>query len=211
MKHAPLAGLCLALLAPAAMALDASSVKLSVYSVMLSTSPLCSSPVTVFSNPTPVDVDFLSGPTLGKGNPADGTYNCVIIKMKDLIRFKPSGSAGSCVAGNEYTIDVCRSENSGTSGAPDSTGAPTACTGTDSAPAADTVYLYLTTNSSAGSVGNTFSQPTSTASGNGLNLTAPLVISGNAKSKFVVNATGKVDGAHGPCGMEPPIFGFEKL
>ncbi len=211
MKPSSSIGLCLALLAPAALALDASSVKLSVYAVMLSTSPLCSSPVTVFSNPTPVDVDFLSGPTLGKGSPADGSYNCVIIKMKDLIRFKPSCSAGSCLADTEYTIDVCRSDNSGSTAAPDASGAPIACTGTDTAPAADTVYLYLTTNSSAGSGGQTFSQPTSTVSGNGLNLTAPLVISGNAKSKFVVNASGKVDGSHGPCGMNPPVFGFEKL
>ena len=39
----------------------------------------------------------------------------------------------------------------------------------------------------------------------------PLVIAGSAKSKFVVNASGKVDGSYSTCGMNPPIFGFSKL
>lgn len=194
-----------------AMALDASSLKLQVYSAMLSTSPLCSSPVTVFSSPSATEVDFLSTPTLGSGNPADATYQCVIIKMSDLIKFTPSASSGSCTAGTEYVADVCRTDNGGTTHAPDAAGSVTSCTGTDAAPHADPVYLYLTTNASAGSGGQTFTQPTSASSTNGLHLTAPLVISGSAKSKFVVNATGKVSGADVACGMNPPVFGFQPV
>ena len=200
------------LLSSQAMALDASSLKLQVYSVMLSTSPLCTSPVTVFSSPTATEVDFLAAPTLGSGNPADGTYNCVVIKMSDLIKFTPSASAGLCTSGTQYVADVCRSDNGGTTQAPDAAGAPTVCLGTDAAPVSDAVYLYLTTNASAGTGGgNTFMQPTSTSSTNGLNLTAPLVIAGAAKSKFVVNATGKVGSDSVSCGMNPPVFGFQKL
>ncbi len=203
--------LCSALLAASsAMALDASSLKLQVFSVMLSTSPLCTSPVTVFSSVAPTEVNFLSTPTLGGGNPPDGTYECVIIKMSDLIKFTPSSSGGSCAAGVEYTADVCRTDNGGMTQAPD-TGASTLCTGTDPAPASDAVHLYLTTNSTAGTGGQTFLQPTSTSSTNGLNLTAPLVISGAASSKFIVNATGKVSGVDITCGMNPPVFGFQKL
>ncbi|MCE9658172.1 MAG: hypothetical protein K8R60_06395 [Burkholderiales bacterium] len=208
----PLLLLGAALASSSAFALDASSLKLQVYSVMLSTSPLCTSPVTVFSSPTATEVDFLAAPTLGSGNPADATYNCVIIKMSDLIKFTPSASAGLCMAGTQYTADVCRSDNGGMTKAPDAAGAPTVCTGTDAAPVSDPVYLYLTTNASAGSGGgNTFMQPTSTASTDGLNLTAPLVISGTARSKFVVNATGKVGSDSVSCGMNPPVFGFQKL
>lgn len=203
--------ICGALLAASsAMALDASSLKLQVYSVMLSTSPLCTSPVTVFSSVAPTEVNFLAAPTLGSGNPPDGTYQCVIIKMSDLIKFTPSATGGSCTAGIEYTADVCRTDNGGTTQAPD-TGVPTACTGTDPAPVSDAVHLYLTTNSTAGSGGQTFMQPTGTTSTNGLNLTAPLIISGSASSKFIVNATGAVSGADTTCGMNPPIFGFQKL
>jgi hypothetical protein len=200
-----------ALFSAHAHALDASSLKLQVYSVMLSTSPLCTSPVTVFSSATPTEVDFLAAPTLGSGNPPDGTYQCVIIKMSDLIKFTPSTSAGLCSASTQYTADVCRTDNGGMTQAPDAAGAPTVCNGTDAAPVSDPVYLYLTTNPTAGSGGNTFMQPTSLTSTNGLNLTAPLVIAGAAKSKFIVNATGKVGDDGVSCGMNPPTFGFQKL
>jgi hypothetical protein len=200
-----------ALFSAHAHALDAKSLKLQVYSVMLSTSPLCTSPVTVFASTTPTEVDFLAAPTLGSGNPPDGTYQCVIIKMSDLIKFTPSTSAGLCSASTQYTADVCRTDNGGTTQAPDAAGAPTVCNGTDAAPVSDPVYLYLTTNVTAGSGGNTFMQPTSLTSTNGLNLTAPLVIAGAAKSKFIVNATGKVGDDGVSCGMNPPTFGFQKL
>jgi len=211
MKSFQLALAAAALFSTNAGALDASSLKLQVYSVMLSTSPLCTSPVTVFSSASATEVDFLATPTLGSGNPPDATYHCVIIKMSDLIKFTPKTSAGLCVAGTQYVADVCRSDNGGTTQAPDPVGAPTACTGTDAAPVSDAVYLYLTTNASAGTGGNTFMPPTDASSTNGLNLTAPLVIAGTAKSKFIVNATGKVGDDGVSCGMNPPVFGFEKL
>jgi len=212
MKSAKFAVLAAALLSTSAWALDASSLKLQVYSVMLSTSPLCTSPVTVFSSATPTEVDFLAAPTLGSGNPPDATYECVIIKMSDLIKFTPSTSAGLCSASVQYTADVCRSDNGGTTQAPDAAGVPSTCTGTDAAPVSDAVYLYLTTNATAGSGGgSTFLQPTGPSSTNGLNLTAPLVVAGTAKSKFIVNATGKVGDDGVSCGMNPPVFGFKKL
>ena len=211
MKPYSVIGALLSLIASSAMALDASSIKLSVQSVMLSTSPLCGSPVIVFNTAVPVEMDFLANPTLGSGSPPDATYNCVIIKMSDLIKFKPSSTAGSCVASTEYTIDICRADNGGTTRAPDAAGAASVCSGTDAAPQSNSVYLYLTTNGTAGTGGNTFLQPDSTSSGSGLKLSAPLVISGTTRSKFVVNATGKVDGANGPCGLDPPVFGFQKL
>lgn len=190
---------------------DASSLKLKVYSIMLSTSSLCTSPITVFSSAVPTEVDFLASPTLGSGNPADGTYNCVIIKMSDNIKFKPTTSSGSCVSGVEYVNDVCRSDNGGTTQAPDAVGAATSCTGTDPLPVPDIVHLYLTTNALAGTGGNTFLQPTSSSSTNGIKLISPLVVAGTAKSKFVVNAAGAVDGSNSTCGMNPPAFGFVKL
>src|SRR5436190_21784734 len=119
MKPLKLAFAAAALLSSSAWALDASSLKLQVYSVMLSTSPLCTNPYTVFNSTSPTEVDFLSAPTLGSGNPPDATYNCVIIKMSDIIKFMPSTSGGLCTAGTEYTADVCRSDNNATTQAPD--------------------------------------------------------------------------------------------
>ena len=124
MKSLKLALVAATLLSANASALDASSLKLQVYSVMLSTSPQCTSPVTVFSSATPTEVDFLATPTLGSGNPPDGTYHCVIIKMSDLIKFTPSTTAGLCSASVQYTADVCRTDNGGITQAPDAVGAP---------------------------------------------------------------------------------------
>ena len=195
-----------------AAALNASSLKLKVYSVMISTSALCTNPITIFSSITPTEVDFLAAPTLGSGNPPDGTYNCIIIKMSDVIKFKSSTTSGLCNSNIENSTDICRSDNSGSTRAPDAGGTASSCTGTDAAPISDIVYLYLTTNTSAGTGGNTFLQPLDANSTNGLPLTAPLVISGTGRSKFVVNATGKVDDASGTsCGMNPPVFGFVRL
>lgn len=188
---------------------DASSLKLQVYSVMLSTSPLCTNPYTVFASDTAREVDFLVAPTLGSGNPPDATYQCVIIKMSDIIKFTPTTTLGSCSAGTEYSADICRTDNGGTTQAPN--GAPSACTGTDDAPHADPVYMYLTTNPSVGNGGGGLMPPTDANSTNGLPLSTPLVISGRARSKFVVNATGKVGSDGTRCGMNPPAFGFKKL
>jgi len=188
---------------------DASSLKLQVYSVMLSTSPLCTNPYTVFASDTPREVDFLSAPTLGSGNPPDATYECVIIKMSDIIKFTPATTVGLCNAGTEYSADICRTDNSGTSQAPG--GPAVACTGTDTAPHADQVHMYLTTNASVGNGGGGLMQPTDASSTNGLRLSAPLVISGKTRSKFVVNAAGKVGSDGTSCGMNPPAFGFQRV
>jgi hypothetical protein len=183
----------------------ASSLKLQVYSVMLSTSPLCSSPVTVFSNSTPTEVDFLAMPTLGAGDPPDGTYHCVIIKMTDAIKFKPAANDGiSCVLGAETTGDVCQTAE--VTRAPDSLATPTPCT----TGATDTVYLYLSTGKTTVGGGHAFEQPTGPNT-NGVALTSPLVISGTARSKFVVNLANKVDGSGATCGINAPAFDFQKL
>jgi hypothetical protein len=212
MKSSKFALAAAALFSTSAWALDAASLKLQVYAVMLSTSPLCTSPVTVFSSASPTEVDFLATPTLGSGNPPDAKYECVIIKMSDLIKFTPKTSGGLCSSSFEYTADVCRADNGGTTQAPDG---PTAvCHGTDPAPGvvavpiADPVYLYLTTNQFAGGGGNTFMQPTDASSTNGLKLGAALVVAGTAKSKFVVNATNAVGSDAFGCGMMPPTFSF---
>ncbi|MCX7220543.1 MAG: hypothetical protein NTY70_16915 [Burkholderiales bacterium] len=163
--------LCAVLASTNAIALNASSLKLKVYAIMLSTSPLCTNPFTV----------------------------------------SPSTSGGACVGGTEYVAETCSTNNHGTSNAPDVATVST-CTGTDAAPVPDIVYLYLSTNPLAGTGGNTFLQPGNTSSTSGIHLSAPLVIAGNARSKFVVNATGSVDGTSGgSCGMNPPAFGFQKL
>ncbi len=190
---------------------SASSLKLSVYSVMVSTSPFCTSPITIFNNAAPTLLDFITKPTLGSSgsptNPPDGTYNCVIIKMSDNIVFTPVAAAGaSCAAGTQYTTDVCTNTSSMT--VPNS-GVTTACTGTGTVASADIVYMYLTTNANASTGSNAFLQPANVASTNGIKIANPLVVSGNASSKFIVNTANKVGTGGGACGINAPVFDFQ--
>ena len=190
---------------------SASSLKLSVYSVMVSTSPFCTNPITIFDNATATQLDFISKPTLGSSgsptNPADGTYNCVIIKMSDNILFTPIAAAGaSCAAGTQYTTDVCTTTSNKT--VPNS-GVTTACTGSGTVPSVDVVYMYLTTNANASTGSNAFLQPTNAASTNGIKIANPLVVSGNLSSKFIVNTANKVGTGGGACGINAPVFDFQ--
>jgi hypothetical protein len=205
MKFRSIALCCAGLLCSIANATtDASSLKLQVYSVMLSTSPQCTSPVTVFSNTTPTEVDFLVAPTLGSGNPPDGTYPCIIIKMSDTIKFTPTTNDGSCTGNQQYTTDVCQTGES--TRAPDAVGSANAC----STGAPDLVYLYLTTGRIGSGGGNAFLQPLAPNNTTyGVNLTSPLVVSGTATAKIVVTAKNAVDGSGPSCGMNAPVFGFK--
>jgi hypothetical protein len=225
---------CLALL-PAAYAVDnagdiglsASSLTFKVYKMAVSTSALCTNLITVVDNGnTPVSVDFLANPDLGSGVLANGTYNCIVIEFSDVLSFTPSSTSngGSCVSGVSRNLDICRSDNGGSSKLTD--GTTTTCTGTNGAnagvygtPGADRVAIYLSTGVTSG--GNDAFNPPLTLGVNthGLNLASPLVITGTSSGKFTVNPTGKVcDSAHstcggvaGTCGMQPPVFSFTKF
>lgn len=150
------------------------------------------------------EVDFLVAPTLGSGNPPDGTYQCIIIKMSDAIKFTPTSNDGTCTGSVQYATDVCQSGEF--TQAPDAGGVTTACT----TGAADLVYLYLTTGRSGSGGGNAFLQPLAPNNTTyGVNLNSPLVVSGTATAKFVVTAAGAVDGSGASCGMNAPVFGFK--
>ena len=199
--------------------LTASSLKLKVYKLAVSTSPLCTNLVTVLDNgSTPTEVDFLALPDLGSGTVADGTYPCVVIEFTDIIKFTPStnSTSGNCLTTVEETLDICRTDSSGSSKLIDGTTTTCGVQGT-----ADRVAVYLSTGA-AGDNEDAFNPPTSVGdTQRGINLTSALVVSGTTSGKFVVNPAGKVcdtnaagcAGAGGgtDCEMDAPVFGFSKL
>lgn len=207
--------------------LSASALTFKVYKMAVSTSPLCTNMITVVDNGnTPVAVNFLGNPDLGNGVLANGTYHCIAIEFSDVLSFTPSSTStgGSCASGVPRNLDICRSDNAGSSKLID--GTTTSCTGTNGANAglygtagADRVAIYLSTGVTVG--GNDAFNPPLTLGVNthGFNLVSPLVITGTSAGKFTVNPTGKVcDSAHstcggiaGTCGMEPPVFSFTKI
>lgn len=189
---------------------DPASLKIRVYAVYASTSAQCTNPVQVFLNNTGSYVNFLTGPTLGGGDLPDGTYNCVIIKMSDLIKHTPLTTATTCVAGTEYTSGVCHVPQTADSltGVADIT-----CRGDGSTAGSveDTVFMYLTTDAAASTSNKAFNRPVTAGDGNGIKLGAPLIISATTRAKFVVNGTGKVVANGSDCGMNAPTFTFQNL
>jgi hypothetical protein len=212
--------------------LSASSIKLKVYKMAVSTSPLCTGLITVLDNGnTPTEVDFLQNPSLGSGSLADGTYPCIVIEFSDLVKFTPSSNSTStnCLASTEYTLDVCRAGGD-TSVLID--GTVTNCTGTSGANintygtfGDDRVAMYISTATTGGA--DVFNRPTALGdNAHGLNLGAALTIAGSSSGKFVVNPVGKVcdnnnascEGGPGGsgvgtgrCEMGPPAFSFSKI
>ena len=187
------------------------SLKLKIYKFAVSTSPYCTNLITVVDNGnSPVDVEFVGGANLGSGTLVDGTYPCVVIEMSDNVKFIPNGSStsGNCVSAAESIIDICRTDNGGTSTLID--GTTVTCTGTDpNTPIANRVAMYLSTVSSGG--GDTFEAPTLLSTTHGLLLGSSLVVSGASVGQFRMNADNQIQDDGVACGMNAPAFSFTKI
>lgn len=205
----------IALLTLNALALDTgfspASLKLKIYKFAVSTSPYCTNLITVVDNGnSPVDVEFVGGANLGSGVLADGTYPCVVIEMSDNVKFTPNGTStsGNCQSGNESIIDICRSDNGGTSTLID--GTTVTCTGTDpGSPISNRVAMYLSTVTTGGS--DTFQAPTLISTTHGLTLGSSLVVSGSSVAQFRMNADNQVQDDGVSCGLNAPAFSFSKI
>lgn len=91
-----------------------SELKITVYQVSVSLNADCSNPQTILSSTTGTETNFLSSPSLGSGAIPNGTYNCIMITMDDVIKFRPTANDGAtCTAGTEYAIDLCRANGGG--------------------------------------------------------------------------------------------------
>lgn len=191
---------------------DPASLKLKVFGVYASTSAQCTNPIKVFLRTTADYVDMLQNPTLGGGDLPDGTYNCVIIKMSDVIKHTPKETDESCIAGTEYSGEVCRAGGEGGL-ATALDGSPITCTGdgTSAGVGDDTLFMFMTTDPSASTGGRAFELPLTPGDGKGIKLGSPLVISSTSRAKFVVDASGGVVSGGGECGINAPKFSFEKL
>ncbi len=126
---------------------------MTVYAAYISTSADCSSPILVEdhgSTGREIDMISQSGPTLFSGNPAAGTYPCIILKIKDTMNFKVDSTAVTdhpeCTSTTtEHTFDVYRDGNSDDGLQVDMNGAAVDARGSASSPVADTIYVFAST------------------------------------------------------------------
>ncbi len=203
-----LALLCVLLSLPLSAATDPTEIDVKVLAVYMSKDPFCTSPIEVFTTSEPGFVDFLGGPTVGQLDNSkfyyDGTYRCIIVKMSETIQFVPLLGSGTCVSGNKFSTNICAAGivTTGVDGT----------TSTCTADAGDSVYLYLSTASTAATLStstNPFAPPTATTLTNGLTLSSGISIAGSINLKFVVNAFGKIGAVNGVCDINNPTFDFK--
>jgi hypothetical protein len=126
---------------------DPGSLRIGVYALYISTNPNCSGAIEVQNyGATPSVKDLVNSPTLFSGSPDPGSYQCVGIKMSDVLDVVPDSTFGNCTAGTHYLGDIYRA---GESDWKDIDLNQIVGTGTDSAPADDQVLLVLTRDTTA--------------------------------------------------------------
>ncbi len=183
---------------PAAEAfVDPSSVLIKIYEIRLSHSADCSNSILMVSNPTGLTQDFVSNPTLGSGAIPNGSYQCIMVKLSNLITFTPATGEGFCAAGASTTRNVFQA--SGNSISIDPNGATIHGIGTTSDTTENPFWAYFKIG------GGTDDCKTPAAA---CTLSSPINISGDRTGTLVVDFDQKIDGSQNPCDVRAPIFSF---
>lgn len=175
----------------------AASLTIKLYALYISTHADCSSPQLVQDlGAAGVDKDFMTNPVLFEGTPASDTYQCVMMKMSDVLNMKPGATFGACVAGANYAGDIYRA---GESDWVDVNLGHITGTGTDDVPADDHVTIFM-------------SRDTAAAMARGISphqllpLQSSLVVPG--QTTFRMDASNAVATNGVQCGIEPPVMSF---
>jgi hypothetical protein len=178
---------------------DPSAVRIGMYALWISSNGDCSSPTLVQDYGDAGEVkDLVQNPVLFSAEAADATYECVIIRMSDVVGFESASSFGTCEENVAYEQDIYRE---GQTDWKDADLNPIIGTGTDSLPSNDHVALVMTTDPTA-AIGRGFS------SNQVIALASPLVVPG--QSTFYWNGQGSVTSEPGyPCGLQPGAPAFQ--
>jgi hypothetical protein len=177
---------------------DPGALRIGVYALYISPNADCSSPVLVQDYGATASVkDFVSNPVLFTGSPASGSYQCVAIKMSDVIRVQPATTFSVCDSSVEYAGDIYRA---GETDWKDIDLNPIIGTGSDSVPADDHVTIILTRDTVA-------AQARGFSTNQTLTLGSDLVVP--SQSTFYWNGQGTVTDAGGQCGVNPGHPSFQ--
>ena len=175
----------------------AGSLTIHLYALWISHAADCSNPVLVQQHPAAgVDKDFMQSPVLFQGTPATGSYQCVMMKMSDVLRMRPATTFGSCDASVEYVGDIYRD---GETDWVDQDLNPIVGTGSDETPTDDHVTIFMTRSPSA-------AMARGISENQVVELGSNLIVPG--QSTFVMDASHAVLSYQGQCGIEKPEISF---
>ena len=159
------------------------------------------------------EFDMVSAPTLFSGAPAAGTYNCMILELSDIIKFRPDRVAqdahtvAKCNVELDYYFDIFTESqpywyNPVTDTDDTATGVDQYATETDYASNYQAVYQFATTDADA----VTALHPNAQA----MVLTAPIVLSGEAVDvNFILDTRDKITAGYSTvdtCSLEQPTI-----
>ena len=134
------------------------SVKIKAYSVYIAQNADCSSPVLVGDKGATADYQELMGATkpilFSAPSVTAGTYNCIILKISDILKFTPDTEAqtfsgGVCVAGTEVNFDIHKTETPTELWYDLDTNATNTGVGTFGASSEQTVFIYASMDPTA--------------------------------------------------------------
>jgi len=182
------------------------SLQISMYTLYISQSADCSNPVIVQDyGSSPVAKDIVLAPTLFAGSPPAGSYNCIGVKMSDLLHMRPSTSFGVCDSTVTYPESIYNTNNTN----PTDTAAfmrdinlqPIAPLGTNASPIAEPVLILFTMDTTA-AYARGFTQ------GQVIKLGAALTVPSTATFVWGGNNTVLSDSASATCNVNPgqPTF-----
>jgi len=174
----------------------AASLTIRLYALYISTNSDCSSPQLVQDLGAGADKDFMTNPVLFEGTPTAGTYQCVMMKMSDVLNMKPGATFGACVAGTNYSGDIYRA---GETDWVDQNLTPIVGTGTDEVPSDDHVTIFMTRDTAAAMARGISNHQV-------IPLTSSLVVPGQTTFRMDASHAVATDGVQ--CGIEPPVMSF---
>lgn len=177
---------------------DPASLRIGAYALYISPNTDCSNATKVQDYGTTASIkDLVNHPTLFSGSPDSGSYQCVGIKMSDVIDVVPDSTFGNCHAGTHYLGDIYRS---GETDWKDIDLNPIVGTGTDSTPSDDRVLLVMTRDTTA-AITRGFS------TNQVITLGSDLVVP--SQSTFYWHGEGTVVDEGGACGVYPGRPSFQ--
>lgn len=185
-----------------------SALNVTVYAVYLSPNADCTGATLVQDyGAEPLSTNFADNPELFSGTPEEGTYECVILAMDDVMTFSvdEDAAAANPICGDtttEHEMDIYRTDDS--SIWYDVNGNTITPHGTSFEPEADVVYIFASTDTDA-------IAETTASIHQVVSMDNALAVPGT--STFVIDFTNKVtteenDGSE-YCSVNPGTFSFE--